>query len=228
MIIAEQKPLEEIRGTLGGAKKVLVLGCGACVTICFAGGSKEVGILSSQLRMAAAKDGNEIEVVEDTIERQCENEFFETVKDKIKEADIVLSIACGVGVQTIVELFPEAMVMPGLNTTFYGRPKEPGLFAEYCAGCGNCVLGLTGGICPIARCSKSLLNGPCGGSEKGKCEVDPKKIDCAWQLIYDRLEKIGRLDLLENVNPPKDWSSSGAGGVRSIVREDLREVKLES
>ncbi|MFA6449449.1 MAG: methylenetetrahydrofolate reductase C-terminal domain-containing protein, partial [bacterium] len=190
--------------------------------------SKEVGILASQLRMAASIDGAELEVDEATIERQCEDEFFETVKEKIKEADIVLSIACGVGVQTIVELFPDAVVMPGLNTTFYGRPKEPGVFAEYCAGCGNCVLSVTGGICPIARCSKSLMNGPCGGSENGKCEVDPKNTDCGWALIHERLERIGRLDLMEAVNPPKDWSTSGAGGVRKIVREDLREVKLES
>lgn len=226
MIIAEQKPLEEIRGMLGGAKKALVLGCGACVTICFAGGSKEVGILASQLRMAAKMAGQEIEVDEATIERQCEDEFFDTVKEKIEAADVVLSIACGVGVQTIVELFPEVIALPGLNTTFYGRPKEPGLFAEYCAGCGNCLLNLTGGICPIARCSKSLLNGPCGGSEKGKCEVDPLNVDCGWQLIYDRLARIGRLDLLDEVLPAKDWSTSGAGGVRKIVREDLREVKL--
>jgi ferredoxin len=228
MIIAEQKPLEEIREMLGDAKKVMVLGCGACVTICFAGGSKEVGILSSQLRIAAKKDGKELEVIEDTIERQCENEFFESVKDKMKEADVVLSIACGVGVQTIAELFPDILVLPGLNTTSFGRPKEPGVFAEYCGGCGDCILDLTGGICPIARCSKSLLNGPCGGSENGMCEVDPKTIQCAWHLIFEKLEKMGRLDQIEKINPPKDWSNSMSGGVRNIVREDLLEVKLES
>lgn len=226
MIIAEQKPLEEIRAIIGDAKKILVLGCGACVTICFAGGAKEVGILSSQLRMAASKDGKELEVLEDTIERQCENEFFDRVKSKMKSVDMVLSIACGVGVQTIVEVFPEVNAMPGLNTTFYGRPKEAGLFTEYCAGCGKCLIDTTGGICPVARCSKSLLNGPCGGSEKGMCEVDPKRIECAWHLIYERLEKLGLLDKYEEVAEPKDWSSSASGGVRSIVREDLREVKL--
>lgn len=224
MIIAERKPLEQIREMLAGAKKVLVLGCGACVTICFAGGEKEVGILASQLRMAASKDGKELEVIEDTIERQCENEFFDKVKEKINEADVIVSLACGVGVQTVVELFPDKITFPGVNTTFYGRPKEPGFFAEYCAGCGKCILDATCGICPIARCSKSLLNGPCGGSENGYCEVDPKRIPCAWHLIYERLEKLGRLDLLERINEPKDWSTSASGGVRSIVREDLREI----
>ncbi|HOX29172.1 MAG TPA: methylenetetrahydrofolate reductase C-terminal domain-containing protein, partial [bacterium] len=183
-------------------------------------------ILASQIRIASSKAGKDVEVTEDTIERQCENEFFDRVKEKAAEADVVLSIACGVGVQTIIEVFPEKIVFAGLNTTFYGRPKEPGLFTEYCEGCGSCILNATGGICPIARCSKSLLNGPCGGSENGKCEVDPLNIECAWHLIHERLKSIGRLDLMEQVSPPKDWSTSSSGGVRRIVREDLREVKL--
>jgi len=224
MIIAEQKPLEEIRALIGGAKKILVLGCGACVTICFAGGRKEVGILTSQLRIAASKDGKELEVIEDTIERQCEDEFFETVKDKFKEVDLVVSLACGVGVQTVSELYPEVIALPGVNTTFYGRPKEPGIFTEYCEGCGDCLLGVTGGICPVARCSKHMLNGPCGGSENGKCEVDPQNIQCAWQLIYDRLKQINRLDAITDIMAMKDWRPAGHGGPRKIVREDLFKI----
>ncbi|HOO56781.1 MAG TPA: methylenetetrahydrofolate reductase C-terminal domain-containing protein [bacterium] len=228
MILAERKPLAEIIELIGDARKVLVLGCGTCVTVCFAGGSKEVGILASQLRMAASKAGKELEVVEETIERQCEDEFFEGVKEKISDADVVLSLACGVGVQTIAELFPEVVPLPGVNTTSFGRPVEPGVFVEYCAGCGDCLLALTAGICPIARCSKSLLNGPCGGSENGRCEVDPENIPCAWHMIYERLEKLGRLDWLDKISEAKDWSSSASGGVRIDIREDLREIKLES
>lgn len=224
MIIAERKPFQEIMEMIGDARKVLVLGCGTCVTVCFAGGKKEVGLLASQLRIAAKKEGRELEVAEDTIERQCEDEFFKAVSKKIEDADVVVSLACGVGVQGVVEWFPDAVAVPGVNTTSYGMLREPGVFAEYCGGCGDCLLSLTAGICPVARCSKSLLNGPCGGSRDGKCEVDPENTPCGWHLIYERLEKLGRLDSLEKINESKDWSSGRSGGVRVTVREDLREV----
>jgi hypothetical protein len=139
----------------------------------------------------------------------------------VQDADVVVSLGCGVGVQAMTEHFNGTWVIPGLNTTFMGMPTEQGVWAERCAGCGDCVLGLTGGICPIARCSKSLLNGPCGGSEAGHCEIDPD-VECAWQLIYDRLHSEDRLDLLLDVRPPKNWSTSRDGGPRSIIREDLR------
>lgn len=224
MIIAERKPFDEILNMIGDAKKVLVLGCGTCVTVCFAGGKKEVGILASQLRIAAKKDNRAIEVVEETIERQCEDEFFKPVAQKIQEADIVVSLACGVGIQAVREWFPSAVALPGVNTTSYGMLREPGVFAEYCGGCGNCVLAETADVCPVARCSKSLLNGPCGGSRDGRCEVDPENIPCGWALIYERLEKQGRVDALDKIHEPKNWSPSFAGGVRVTVREDLREV----
>ena len=144
----------------------------------------------------------------------------------MKEADVVLSLGCGIGVQAIAEHFPDTWVVPGLNTTFLGLPSEQGVWAERCAACGDCVLGLTGGICPIARCSKSLLNGPCGGSEDGHCEIDPDT-DCAWQLIYDRLISKNKLDLLLELQPTKDWRTSRDGGPRKIIREDLRLVPEE-
>ena len=123
--------------------------------------------------------------------------------------------------QAIAEHFPESWVVPGLNTSFLGLPTEQGVWAERCAACGDCILGITGGICPIARCSKSLLNGPCGGSEDGHCEIDPGT-PCAWQLIYDRLSSMGRLDTLLEIQPPKNWRTSRDGGPRKITREDLR------
>jgi ferredoxin len=224
MIIAERKPFSEIWDSIGDAEKVLVLGCGTCVTVCFAGGKKEVGILASQLRMAAKMKNRRLEVAEETIERQCEDEFFKAVSKKIEDADAVISLACGVGVQAIAEWFPGAAAVPGVNTTSYGMLREPGVFAEYCGGCGECILTLTAGVCPIARCSKSLLNGPCGGSRNGRCEVNPENIPCGWQLIYDRLEKLGRLDSLDKINEPKNWAAGYSGGVRVTVREDLREI----
>ncbi len=221
MIVGEQKPLEEIKAMIAEYDKVLIVGCGTCVTVCFAGGEKEVGILASALRMATRLDGQNKEIAEATVQRQCEYEYNAEIAEQIKKADVVLSLACGIGVQTLTEQFPEKITLPGLNTTFLGQPVEQGVWHERCQACGNCVLALTGGICPIARCSKSLLNGPCGGSQRGKCEVDPN-LDCAWQLIYDRLKALGRLDLMMQINPVKDWSTSRDGGPRRIVREDLR------
>lgn len=221
MIVAEQKSIEEIKLLLGDAKRVLVVGCGTCVTVCFAGGEKEVGILGSLLRMATKLDNSPKEIHEATVQRQCEWEYLDAIHEQVEQTDIVLSLGCGVGVQALAERYPNALIVPGLNTKFMGLPLEQGVWAERCAACGDCLLGLTGGICPIARCSKQLLNGPCGGSSKGKCEVNDQ-IDCAWQLIYDKLKAQNRLHLLMEINPPKDWRTSRDGGPRKIVREDLR------
>jgi ferredoxin len=226
MIVAEQKPLEEIKKLVGDAEKVLVVGCGTCVTVCFAGGSREAAIVAASLRMASKLDGGEKDVTDVTVQRQCEWEYLDEIKDAVGEADLVLSLGCGIGVQAIAEHFPDTWVVPGLNTTFLGLPEEQGIWSERCAACGDCILGLTGGICPIARCSKSLLNGPCGGSENGHCEIDPD-VPCAWQLIYDRLSSMDKLDVLLEIQPPKNWSTSRDGGPRKIVREDLRLVSEE-
>lgn len=221
MIIAQQKPLEEIKAMLAPYNRILILGCGTCVTVCFAGGEKEVGILASTLRMAYKLAGQEKTILEATVQRQCEYEYNAAIADRLKEVDLVLSLACGIGVQTMNEQFPSIRTVPGLNTSFLGQPVEQGVWAERCQACGNCILDRTGGICPIARCSKSLLNGPCGGSAGGKCEIS-KDVDCVWQLIYDRLKALNMLYLLEEIEPAKDWSTSRDGGPRKIVREDLK------
>ncbi len=221
MIVAEQKPLEEIKTLVGEAGKVLVVGCGTCVTVCFAGGAREAAIVSASLRMSSRLNGQGKAVSDVTVQRQCEWEYLDEIADQVREADVVLSLGCGIGVQALAERYPEAIVVPGLNTDFLGLPLEQGVWAERCAACGNCILGLTGGICPIARCSKQLLNGPCGGSSKGKCEVNPD-IDCAWQLIYDKLKAQNRLHLIMDITPPKDWRTSRDGGPRKIVRDDLK------
>jgi len=212
MIIAARKPLEEIRNMLAGYKRILVVGCGTCVTICWAGGEKEVAILSSQLRLASSKEGNdmvmqnELSVMEAVVERQCEKEMvLEELGDKVQGVEAILSLGCGAGVQTMAELFEEKPVLPALNTTFIGMPEKEGLWVEMCGACGDCFLDRTGGICPVVRCAKGLLNGPCGGTRKGgKCEIDPDK-DCAWVLIYRRLEKQGRLDLMRKYYEPKNY-----------------------
>jgi ferredoxin len=221
MIVAEQKTLDEIKTLIGSAEKVLVVGCGTCVTVCFAGGAREASIVAASLRMATKLDGNPKQVQEITVQRQCEWEYLDLVAEEVKKVDVVLSLGCGIGVQAIAEHFPNTWVVPGLNTKFLGLPTEQGVWAERCAACGDCILGLTGGICPIARCSKSLLNGPCGGSIDNHCEVNAE-IPCGWQLIYDHLKSLGKLEVLMNIQPPKNWRSSRDGGPRKIVREDLR------
>jgi ferredoxin len=193
MIIAERKPMEEIKQLIAPYKKVLVAGCGTCVTVCWAGGEKEVAMLASQLRLARSAEGSEIVVL------------VAEIKDKVAEVDAVLSLACGSGVQTMAEMFEDKPVFPGVNTTFIGMPEKEGLWVEMCGACGDCFLDRTGGVCPIVRCAKGLLNGPCGGTRKGgKCEIDPEK-DCAWVLIYRRLEKQGRLDVMRKYYAPKNY-----------------------
>jgi ferredoxin len=221
MIIAEQKPLEEIKVLIGSAEKILVVGCGTCVTVCFAGGEKEAGILASSLRMTYRLSGNPKNISHVTVQRQCEWEFLDRIKNQVEEVDLILSLGCGIGVQALAERFPDMVTLPGLNTSFMGMPINHGIWEERCTACGECILGLTGGICPITRCAKQLLNGPCGGSQNGKCEINPE-IPCAWHLIYEKLKAQGRLDLMMEILPPKDWSRSRDGGPRKIIREDLQ------
>jgi ferredoxin len=227
MIVAEQKPLDEIKGLIAEAQKVLVVGCGTCVTVCHAGGEKEADILAASLRMATKLEGQAKDVTQVTVQRQCEWEYLDPIREQIDSSDVVLSIGCGIGVQAIAERFPDKWVVPGLNTTFLGLPPEQGVWEERCAACGACILGVTGGICPIARCAKQLLNGPCGGSQDGICEVNTDT-PCAWQLIYDRLKALDKLHLILEIQPAKDWSSSRDGGPRRITREDLRLSAEES
>ncbi len=219
MIVADRKKVPEIKEMVKDHKKVLLVGCGTCVTVCLAGGERETGILGSALRMALKIDGKDVEVDECTIERQCEDAFIDDLAMKAGDYDAICSMGCGAGVQAIAERFPEIAVYPGLNTQFIGILESQGVWTEKCMGCGSCRLGEFAGICPITRCSKHLLNGPCGGSRDGKCEVN-EDLDCGWQLIYDRAKALGKLDELEELAEPQDWSTGLDGGTRKVVRED--------
>ncbi len=219
MITAEQKPIEEIREMISPYKKILVLGCGSCVAECAAGGEKETAMLASALRMAAKMNGEDVLIEEKTIDRQCVKDFYILLDDIIDQYDAVLSLGCGAGVQAVADMFQEVPIIPALNTGFLGETRDQGLWVENCLGCGDCMLYYFGGVCPLARCSKQLLNGPCGGSKDGKCEINPE-IDCAWQLIIDRLSAFGALERLEEVYPAKDWSKKHGSGPRKIIRED--------
>ena len=219
MIVGERKPIEEILEMTKQYEKLYVAGCGSCVTVCLAGGEKEVGILSTALNIAAKKDGRELKIIEGTIERQCEKEWVREMKNQVKESDAVLSMACGIGVQVVAELYPEKPVFPALNTTLMGYPTQHAIWLENCRACGDCILHLTGGICPVSRCAKQLMNGPCGGSQNGKCEIDPE-IECAWALIYEKLKATNKLDWMSEIQPPKRWDLAGSGGPRKTIKEE--------
>lgn len=222
MIVGDSKPLEEILEMIQDKDRILVLGCRGCVTVCNVGGEKEVGILATALRIAKKKQGKKPEVDERTLERQCDPEYIDDLAGVAENYDAIISIACGVGPQFVSERFPTVRVYPGINTTFIGGALEHGVWSERCQSCGNCLVHNFGGLCPIARCSKSLMNGPCGGSANGKCEISPE-VDCVWHLIVDKMEKMGRLEELEKVWPQKSWITARDGGPRRRVREDLKQ-----
>jgi ferredoxin len=221
MIVAEKKPIEEIIKEISGYSKILILGCNECVTVCEAGGKKEVGVLASALRMYFVNEGKEVKIDEHTLERQCDHEYLDEIRDRVDQYDAIVSLACGVGVQFAAEKYQTTPLLPGVNTCFLGVTEDRGLWTERCQACGQCMLASTGGICPVSRCAKRILNGPCGGSTKGKCEINPE-LDCAWQLIIDRLKALGRLDDYDKITPIKDWSTDRAGGPRKVVREDVQ------
>lgn len=205
MIVAEQKPLNKITQMIAPYGRVLIVGCGTCMTVCNAGGEHEVSFMRHALQVAQSKGQNENHTfAEYTVKRQCDTEFLDALADRIGEADAVLSLGCGIGVQSIAERFPDIPVLPGVNTFFMGMSKEWGVWDERCAACGDCRLDETGGVCPITRCTKGILNGPCAGTKNGKCEAN-KEIDCAWVLIYQRLERLGQLDKMRRYYPPRNF-----------------------
>jgi len=220
MIIADRKSLAEIQDMVKNCKKILVLGCKGCVTVCNVGGLKEVQVLASSLKIARKKDGNPLEVDEQVIERQCDPEYIEQIKDSVGNYDAVVSMACGVGPQFLSEAYPNQRFYPAVNTKFFGGAVAHGIWEERCAGCGTCIIHYFDGLCPIARCSKSLMNGPCGGSSDGKCEIS-KDVLCIWDMIVKKKTEQGRLNDLLYITPAKDWRTARDGGPRRSIREEL-------
>jgi ferredoxin len=205
MIVAKRKPFDELKDMLKDYKKVLNVGCATCVAVCLAGGEKEVAVLNAELDMARKLDDNPIELGAITLERQCDMEYLEELDNMVDDYDAILSMACGVGIQFLAERFPEKPVIPGVDTTGMSANKAVGWYEERCRSCGRCVLGVTGGICPVTMCAKGLYNGPCGGTNDGNCEISDDQ-PCAWYRIYERLEKQGRLDQIIEFTPAVDWN----------------------
>jgi ferredoxin len=206
MIVAKRKPFEEIKEMLKGYKKVLNVGCGTCVSVCLAGGEKEVAILNAELDMVRKLEDDPIEIQGQTIERQCDREYLAELDDLIKKEnfDALMSMACGVGIQFLAERFPNIPTFPAVDTTGLAVNQAVGWYEERCRSCSQCVLGITGGICPITMCAKGLLNGPCGGTNKGNCEISSEQ-PCAWFKIYERLSAQGRLDSIRKINLARGW-----------------------
>ncbi|MEI6807525.1 MAG: methylenetetrahydrofolate reductase C-terminal domain-containing protein [bacterium] len=214
MVIAEIKPLEEIKELVKGYKKILNTGCGGCTSVCLAGGQKEVDTLNTKLTLSFQADHVPFEIDGFTVERQCEVQFITEFDRLVKSRkyDAILSMACGAGVQFLAERYPETPVFPAVNSTFVGVNKDIGWYEERCKCCGDCVLGFTGGICPVSMCAKGLFNGPCGGPQGESCEVS-KDIPCAWVAIYKRLKGQNRLESIRTIHAPRQWRDQIQGRI---------------
>jgi ferredoxin len=222
MIVGDLKPLAEIVSAIKEFKQLLVLGCGSCVTVCLSGGEKEAEQLGRDLSQMKHYEGAPPKIEVDSILRQCEEDLVKEYQSIPSGTEAILSLACGAGVQTVADVYEPLPIIPALNTTFLGASGKPGIWTEMCRGCGDCVLTFTGGICPVARCAKSLFNGPCGGSQNGSCEVG-LDTPCAWAMIYYRLKRQDKLHCFDELRAPKDWRPGGAAGPRQRVRMGLGE-----
>jgi len=208
MIVTTQKPLDEVLGFISPHSNILIAGCDGCTQP--PRGLKEAETLGQLLELGGKPEGRNSTFKTITVAKQCDNYLVNSeVKPQIEGVDAVLSLACGIGVQTLAELFAPVPVFPTQNTHFMGaEDRERGFLEEMCSGCGECRLAMTGGICPVTRCTKGLLNGACGGSKNGKCELSPER-DCGWVLIYEQLKKLGKLDNLKEFSPPRDYQLTG-------------------
>ncbi|MDM8553330.1 methylenetetrahydrofolate reductase C-terminal domain-containing protein [Desulfococcaceae bacterium HSG7] len=223
MIVAQRKPFEEIMNMLKGYKKVLNVGCGTCVAVCLAGGEKEVTVLNTELDMARKLKDNPIKIDGITIERQCDREYLAELDSKVDNYEAVVSMACGVGVQFLAERFPQIPVYPMVDTSGLAANQAVGWYEERCRSCNKCVLGMTGGICPVTMCAKGIYNGPCGGTNNGSCEIDTEQ-PCAWFMIYERLERQGRLDNILELHAPVEWLDQTP---RTLVQPGYKKVDPE-
>jgi len=218
-----RKPLEEIKNYLNKYDNILILGCGGCASVCLAGGQKEVNVLKVDLELSFKEDNLRKKIDGFTIERQCNVQFFEELEDMVPKYDCVLSMACGAGVQLVAEQFRVKPVFPALNTVSIGVDREIGMYEEKCRACGECVLAYTGGICPVTRCAKGLFNGPCGGTNNGKCEIS-NDISCAWNDIFNVLKEQNRLDDILKIREPMQWKNQIQ---RTVIQEPYMGRYLE-
>jgi ferredoxin len=222
MMIAREKPLEEILSSIAGHARLLCVGCAGCTAICLAGGQREVDRFCDEIASVMKKKDIPPVMKQYTVERQCDPLFLQELDGYVHGSDAVLSFGCGAGVQLLAERYPSVPVYPALNTLFVGVHRDVGLYQENCRSCGDCQLAYTGGICPVTRCAKSIFNGPCGGSRGGKCEVDGVS-PCAWCEMYERLRLQGRLNSIMGIRAQVRWKNQTAGVLVQKGYETLYE-----
>ena len=198
--ITQPKP-EDVRDRLlKGFNRLFIIGCGTCVTLTRTGGAPEVAAMAETL-----SGKGKLITGHTVVPVACDHlthEFLTEFGAQIDQADALLIMTCAFGVQTIARQL-EKNVIPALDTLFIGKETAPGQFDEVCIQCGTCIIGETGGICPVTNCHKGLVNGPCGGTNHGKCEIDVNK-DCVWTLIYNRLQALGRVESMRRYQPPRN------------------------
>ena len=213
--ITRAKPMEAVLRGLEGYDRVFIAGCGTCATMCRTGGVDEVAAMSKALEEAGKLVTATLVIPTacDTLTHEC----MEQNREAMEDAQVALVMSCAFGVQTVAG-YVGRPVQPALDTLFFGLETTPGHFSEVCMQCGDCVLAQTAGICPVTACHKGLLNGPCGGTNNGMCEID-SSIDCAWTLIYNRLKEIGRIDLMRTTCKPKNFHAMAKPGKVDIVIE---------
>lgn len=221
MIVAERKSISEIRKTIDRYSSILVVGCDSCVAECASGGQRETVLLAAALKLSYQQDDLDPVITEACLDRQCVDDFIEEIAGQVPAHEAILSLGCGAGVQALARVYVDKPIIPALDTLFIGETEMRGVWVENCLGCGECKLAWYGAVCPVTRCSKKLMNGPCGGSKAGSCEVNPD-ILCGWDMIIRRLESLGELDRLSEYVPPVNWSTSHSGGPRRVVREDQK------
>lgn len=219
MVKSERKPIEEIKDSIKGYKNILNIGCGGCSSVCLSGGQREVNTLCAELNELFKSDNGSQKVDGYTIERQCNTKYYFDLPEILLNYDCILSMGCGAGVQLLAETFKNKPVFPALNTVSIGIDRDIGMYEEKCRACGHCVLGYTGGICPVTRCAKSLFNGPCGGTNNGMCEIN-NEIPCAWYDIYERLKEQNRLDDILKIQPVMMWQNQVQ---RTTIQEPYKE-----
>ena len=227
MVKVERKPFEEIKSFTKEYKKILNIGCGGCASVCLAGGQKEVNALNTELNVSFKLENLPTRLSGYTVERACNERYLAELDEIVKEYDCLISMACGAGIQLLAEKFPDIPVFPAVNTIAIGIDRDIGMYEEKCRACGECVLGYTGGICPVTRCAKSLFNGPCGGVSNGKCELNrniPYDIPCAWCDIYERLKRQNRLEDILKIHQPPEWENQIQ---RTIIQESYRTRYFE-
>jgi hypothetical protein len=206
MIITAQKKFDDIKGMLGDAKSVYLVGCSLCSTTCKTGGEKELEAMAEDLVKAGYKVSGQ-KVLDPACNMLDVKRFAREQKNELGESAAVLCFTCGGGTQAVAEIITDIRVMPAADTLFQGEITKVSLndrqFEQKCSLCGECTLMDTAAICPVTRCPKGLMNGPCGGIKNGKCEVN-NEIDCAWLKIYEKMKKTGQTEKLRNIVPPKD------------------------